>query len=275
MTNREPVATAPIIESSEVTFRVAIAGVISPTETLDSYGQLISYLGKALNQPVEIVQRGTYTEINDLIKSRYVDLAFVCSLAYVKGEEDFGMELLVTPEVNGETVYYSYIIAPASSSIENLEDFKGTRFAFTDPLSNSGRLAPIYMIHQLGESIDNFFEHYIFTYSHDKSIKAVADNIVDGAAVDSLVYHYMINKEPAMAGKLKIVHKSPPYGIPPVVVHPALDQEVKARLRSILLNLHTDEAGRKILNNLMIDRFVLYNDSAYDTIRNMAHELGL
>ncbi len=78
-----------------------------------------------------------------------------------------------------------------------------------------------------------------------------------------------------MAGKLKIVHKSPPYGIPPVVVHPALDQEVKARLRSILLNLHTDEAGRKILNNLMIDRFVLYNDSAYDTIRNMAHELGL
>jgi len=81
MTNREPVATAPIIESSEVTFRVAIAGVVSPTETLDSYGQLISYLGKALHQPVEIVQRGTYAEINDLIKSRYVDLAFVCSLA--------------------------------------------------------------------------------------------------------------------------------------------------------------------------------------------------
>ncbi len=157
MTNREPVATAPIIESSEVTFRVAIAGVISPTETLDSYGQLISYLGKALHQPVEIVQRGTYAEINDLIKSRYVDLAFVCSLAYVKGEEDFGMELLVAPEVNGETVYYSYIIAAASSSIESLEDFKGTHFAFTDPLSNSGRLAPTYMIHQLGESIDNFF----------------------------------------------------------------------------------------------------------------------
>jgi phosphonate transport system substrate-binding protein len=228
-----------------------------------------------LHQPVEIVQRSTYAEINDLIKSRYVDLAFVCSLAYVKGEEDFGMELLVAPEVHGEIVYYSYIIAPASSSIESLEDFKGTHFAFTDPLSNTGRLAPTYMIHQLGESIDNFFEHYIFTYSHDKSIKAVADNIVDGAAVDSLVYHYIISKEPAMANKLKIVHKSPPYGIPPVVVHPALDQEVKARLRSIFINLHTDEVGGEILNNLLIDRFVLYDDSAYDTIRNMAHKLGL
>ncbi len=60
----EPVKTAPL-KSSEVVLRVAFAGVISPTETIKSYSQLVSYLGQALHRPVEMVQRRTNAEIND------------------------------------------------------------------------------------------------------------------------------------------------------------------------------------------------------------------
>jgi phosphonate transport system substrate-binding protein len=192
----------------------------------------------------------------------------------VLGNEEFGMELLVVPEVNGETVYYSYIIVPAESSIGSLEDLKGKTFAFSDPLSNSGRLAPTYTLHQMGETPDSFFEKYIFTYSHDKSIRAVAEKIVHGAAVDSLVYNYIMVNEPPIGAKTKIIRQSSPFGIPPVVVHPMLDQEIKARLRGLFLNMEQDEAGREILNGIMIDRFVLGSDFSYETIRSRARELG-
>lgn len=274
LTNREAEAPAPMPGPPAATLRVAIAGVISPIETLKTYERLVSYIGQELHQSVEIVQRRTYAEINDLVKSRYVDFAFVCSLAYVVGHEEFGMELLVVPQVDGETVYHSYIIVPADSNAGSLLDLRGKNFAFTDPLSNSGRLSPTYQLYQNGETPDGFFGKYIFTDSHDNSIRAVAEGLVDGAAVDSLVYDYIINREPAIKAKTKIIEISEPFGIPPVVVNPQLNQEIKMRIRGLFLNIHREEIGNEILDDLMIGRFVVGNDSAYDSIREMVNTVG-
>ena len=271
--NVEPTEALPS-KPPAVTLRVAIAGVVSPVETLKTYEELVSYFGQVLNQPVEIVQRGTYAEINDLVRSRYVDFAFVCSLAYVIGHDEFGMELLVVPEVDGESVYYSYLVVPADSEAKSLMDLRGKSFAFTDPLSNSGRLAPTYRLYQMEETPDSFFGKYIFTYSHDNSVRAVADNLVDGAAVDSLVYDYLISHEPDIKTKPRIITRSGPFGIPPVVVNPALNQEIKARLRGLFLDMRQDKKGREILDDLPIDRFVIGNDNAYDIIREMVSQVG-
>jgi len=273
LSNLEPVETGPL-ESAEVVFRVAFAGVVSPTETLNIYNQFVAYLGQVLHRPVEIVQRSTYAEINDLIKSGRVDLAFVCSLAYVVGNQDFGMELLVVPQVGGDKVYYSFTIVPANSQAKSLADLKGKTFAFTDPLSNSGRLAPTYQLYQMGTTPDSFFGKYVYTYSHDNSIRAVAEGLFDGAAVDSLVYNHIVDQEPRIGTQTRIIKKSTPFGIPPVVVHPGLDPEVKARLRSLFLNMDQDEAGRAVLDSLHIDRFIIGDDTSYDSIRNMIRELG-
>ena len=273
-TETELVASADTEEEFEAILRVAFAGVISPTETLKTYEALLAYIGRQFHRPIEIVQRETYAEINDLVESLDVDLAFVCSLAYVVGDDDFGMELLAVPEVNGETTYHSYIIVPAASDVRSLEGLRGKTFAFTDPLSNSGRLAPTYRLHQIGETPEAFFERTLFTYSHDRSIRAVADGLVDGAAVDSLVYDFIVAGEPGIAARTRIIEISEPFGIPPVIVHPDLDPEIKSRLRMLFLELDEDAEGRQILQDLMIDRFVVGVDAAYDSIRNRVRELG-
>ncbi len=263
------------LRPGKTALRVAIAGVISPKETLRTYNQMLDYLGKKLDRPVQLVQRSTYAEINELLRSGNADLAFVCSEAYVQGNRDFGMEMLVAPEVRGEALYYSYIIVPRDSSVRQVQDLKGKTFAFTDPLSNSGRLAPTYLLFQMGETPDSFFSKYVFTYSHDNSIKAVAEKLVDAAAVDSLVYDYTIAKSPEYSGKTRIVWKSPPYGSPPVVVHPAINADFKQELRDILLRMNEDDAGKAILHDLMIDRFVIPDDRAYDPIRQMDAKVRL
>ena len=101
--------------TGKLPLRVAIASVISPKETIRIYRELLEYLGQELGRPVEILQRSTYAEVNDLIRAANVDLAFVCSQAYVQGNDEFGMELLVVPEVRSEVTYYSYIIVPRDS----------------------------------------------------------------------------------------------------------------------------------------------------------------
>jgi phosphonate transport system substrate-binding protein len=249
------------------TLRIAIAAVISPEETFFLYKDLLNYISKKIGKKVDLIQRQTYEEVNNLVRDNELDLAFVCSGAYVDGHDQFSMELLVAPVVHGETVYYSYIIAPKESGARGLEDLRGKRFAFTDPLSNSGKLAPTYMLAQMNETAENFFSEYIFTYSHDKSIEMVAHALIDGAAVDSLIWEHMNRLTPEITSETKIIKKSDPYGIPPVVVPASIDTNLKKKLRNLFLNIHKDDEGKKIIDKLFIDKFVIMEDGKYDSIR--------
>ena len=252
--------------------RIAISGVLSPSKTLEYYQELLTYIGDRIGREVIIILRPTYAEINDLVKSQSVDLAFVCTLAYVEGKEEFGMELLAAPQMHGETVYYSYLIVPDESDATSLSDLRGAYFAFTDPLSNTGHLAPTYNLSLLGETPSSFFGSYIYTYSHDNSVVAVADGLVEGAAIDSLIYDQLINANPDFADNTKIIERWGPYGIPPVVINPALDSNLRQELQDLFLNLHNFDEGMAILANLEIDKFVVVPDDIYDSIRDMKRQ---
>ncbi len=257
------------VNSDTAGLRIGVSAIISPEETLAYYQDMFDYISAKVGVPVTFVQRKTYQEMNDLVRKNSVDAAFVCSLAYVEGHDQFGMELLVIPVVKGEPYYYSYIIVPKGSNINSLEELKGKTFAFSDPLSNSGKLSPDYMIAKSGENPETFFRLTFFTYSHDKSIQAVAEKLVDGAAVDSLVWDYENATDPKFTSRTRIISKSSPFGIPPVVVSKDLDPALKDKLRNTLLHMHEDEKGREILNSIMVDRFTEANDSLYDSIREM------
>jgi phosphonate transport system substrate-binding protein len=264
----------PVAQPHRVSpLRVAIASILSPAKNLESYHHLLAYVEKEMGRPVQLVQRMTYAEVNDLMRAGQVDMAFVCTLAYVEGNREFGMELLVAPQIRGETVYHSYLIVPKNSPVKSFTDLKGKAFAFSDPLSNTGRLVPTYHLSLMGTTSDAFFSRYVFTYSHDNSIVAVADRLVDGAAVDSLVYEFLAITDPDLIAKTKIVARWGPYGIPPVVVHPDLDPGVKERLRRLFLAMHRKLGGRSIIKDLFIDRFIPIQDEAYDSVRQVAAQV--
>jgi phosphate/phosphite/phosphonate ABC transporter binding protein len=253
----------------EKPLRIAVGGMITPREGFVYYKEFLDYLGGKMGRPVQFVNREKYDEINMMVRDEQIDAAFVCGGPYVDGHEEFGMELLVAPQAYGKTVYYSYIIVAKDSPIRSFAELRGKSFAFVDPLSNSGKIAPEYMLATMHETPDTFFKKYIYTYAHDKSIKAVAQGVVDGAAVDSLIWEYADRMNPEFTRKTKIIKRSPPYGIPPVVVRKGLSLPLKKELRSLFLNAHHDKEGRELLSKMMIDKFVTIDDSAYDTIREM------
>lgn len=255
--------------------RMAVAAVLSPEGNIDNYAGLARYLSDYLGRPVELVQRRTYAEINDLVAVGSVDMAFVCTSAYVAGSERSEMDLLVVPEVGGELVYYSSVIVSADSTVAAVADLKGKVFAFTDPMSHTGRVYPTYMVQQLGEDPDAFFSSSFFTYSHDKAIEAVADGVAEGAAVDSLVLDHALIRDPELRDRVKVIHRSPPFGIPPVVVPAGLAPELRHQLEQALLELQESSAGQAILIEIGVDRFVTGDDAAYDGARALVDAAGI
>jgi len=262
----------PLAEPEATTvkpLRVAVAAIISPRGTVDSYTPLLNYLQEELDRPVELVQRRTYGEVNDLIEAGEIDLAFVCTSAYVVGKREFDMQLLLAPQVQGDTVYYSLLIVPIDSPVQSMDDLRGAVFAFTDPISTSGRNYPISLVQQMGETPETFFSRTFYTYSHDDAIRAVANRVADGAAVDSLVYAFAIEREPELAVQTRVIHQSPPFGIPPVVVSPDVRPQLAAELKAVLLSMYNSPAGRAALQAAGIDLFVTIEDGAYESVREL------
>ncbi len=254
--------------------RIAVAAMISPKPTRRLYNNILTMIGDKLGRRSVFLQRQTYAEVNLLLEAKEVDVAFVCSCPYVIGHTEFGMELLVVPVVHGKKVYYSYIIVSKNSPIKTFEDLRGKKFVFTDPHSNTGKLVPTYMLAMRGETPKSFFGETFYSRSHDNSIQAVAEGLSDGAAVDSLIWEFMNATDSTHTTHTRIIEKSVPYGIPPVVVHPDLNPEMKEKLKDVFLHLHEDEDGARLLRFLQIDRFEEGEDAIYNSVRRMQEWLS-
>lgn len=243
--------------------------MITPVSAVKYYQRVVEYLGNKLGLPAEMVHRTTYDEIDVMLENQEVDVAFICSSPYVLDREKFGVELLVAPQVKNNVYYHSNIIVHKDSLIDSLDQLRGKTFAFVDPKSNSGRLYPTYVLAKRDETPESFFSSYLYSYSHNKSVEIVAKNRADGAAVDSIVYDFMVSSNSPYAKQTKVIHRSPQFGIPPVVVHPDISPYLKKSLRSIFLEMHNDPEGKQILEGMKIERFVEVPDSNYDAIRAM------
>ena len=274
-TKTRPVARAGEQLEIEHSLRVAVGAMISPKETFDYYRQILDYIGAHLGKDVQLIQRKTYGEINELFGKGEIDLGFVCSGPYATGREKYGFELLAIPQVQGSKFYHSYLIVNRDSPFKRLEDLRGRVFAFTDPESNTGKLVPTYWLSEMGERPETFFDRTIYTYSHDNSILAVARGLVDGATIDGLIWEYYNKKDPTFTSKTRIIKKSEPYGIPPLVVSRDSPEKLKEQIRHLLYSMHRDPEGREVLDELMIDRFVAPKEELYDTIRQMEERLVL
>jgi phosphonate transport system substrate-binding protein len=257
------------------TFTVAVAAMISPKETFGYYRQMLDYIGEGLGREVQFIQRKTYSEINELIGIGQIDLAFICSGPYAAGKEIYDFELIATPQVQKSHFYQSYLIVNKASQFNRIEDLKGRVFAFTDPDSNTGKLVPTYWLLEMEEQPETYFSKTIYTYSHDNSILAVAKGLVDGAAIDGLIWEYYHQKDPAFTSRTRIIRKSEPYGIPPIVASKHLSSELKDRIRQLFFSMHNDPKGQKILAELMIDKFIAPKDEWYDSIRQMDLKIAL
>jgi phosphonate transport system substrate-binding protein len=249
--------------------RIGVVSMITPVDTVRYYQEIIDYISDKIGMSVELVYRKTYDEMDRLLEKGSVDAAFICSLPYVEDRRKFGLELLVAPQVKGRAFYKSYIVVHKDSDIRNFDELRNRTFAFTDPKSNSGKLYPVYRLAKSGNIPEDFFKKYIYSYSHNKSVELVAKKVVDAAAVESLIYNYMQQKGSPYVQQTRIIEKSPDFGIPPLVTSWRGPTFLKEKIVEILVTMHGDRKGRKILSEMLIDKFVEVPDSNYDSIREM------
>jgi len=227
------------------------------------------YLESKNNFEVQIQFSKTYAEMDTLIREKKVDIAYVCNSSFIKLSKDKTGKLLAIPIVDGSDQYYSYIIAKKDTKFESLFDFHNSIFAFTDPESNSGAIAPSYYMLSHNINPKTFFKSYIYTYEHGESIKAVLDGFVDGASVDSIVYTRFEQKHPEQIKKLKIIQILGPYTNSPIIARSSLPEKDFIALQKSFTTMHLDTYGKSILEKLSLDRFDIPTHQDFSNVAKM------
>lgn len=248
--------TAPVEDAAEKPLRIAFASVISPKETRQAYQVLVNYISQEQQRPAILLQRRTYAELNKLMADGDADIAFFSTGAYAAYCGQTPIELLAMVQTNGSVFYQTYLITAADSDITDFSQLQGRVFAFTDPLSYSGRQAVDFLLLDQGLTAETYFKRSFYTYNHDKSIWAVANHLADGASIDSQIYDFVMQTNPQLCQKTRIFAVLPQAPTGPVVMRSDLPETEKAQLRHIFYTMDQHPSLHEALDKALINKFV-------------------
>lgn len=268
-----PGGGAASADSSDV--RIVMSAAFVSESGVGVYEKIAEYLTRTTGVKAEFVSGLAYGTINSMIETGKVECGFICGYPYVllRDRDQPAAELLVAPVMKaprygGKPKYFSDLIVKKDSPFQSLQDLKGRTYVYNDELSNSGYNMPRFRMLQLGLT-DGFFGKVLRSGSHEESIRMVATGEADASYVDSLVIDYDREKHLGHADQVRVVESIGPAGVCPMVASSAMPAALRQKFQEQLARMHEDPEGRKILDEALIDRFVVVDDTNYDDIRSM------
>ena len=202
-------------------------------------------MAKNNRQMISMLRRG---EVDWVSETAYSALQF---------RRDAGAELLLRRWKKGVESYHSVIFVRDDSDIESIEDLVGKRIAFEDPGSTTGFFLPATSIAESGITLEELYSPraepyidtlgYAFSNAEINSAAWVHKGIVSAAAFSNLDWGRESSAPPAIRARLKVIHETKPVPRALEVVRGDLDPAVSDRLRSILVNMASDQIGKQTL----------------------------
>lgn len=166
--------------------------------------------------------------------------------------------------------YSSMIVARSTEPAEELRLFAERRFAYNAADSLSGYFALRLAMKEAG--IDAANVKWIETGSHRASIRAVATEDADVAAVDAVCWALAFSHEPESTSVLKVIAVTPLRpGLPLVTAVERSDDEV-ATMRAVLKDTFADPATKRARSALRIVGVGTSNEWDYIPIAALARK---
>ncbi|WP_135364847.1 phosphate/phosphite/phosphonate ABC transporter substrate-binding protein [Halosimplex halophilum] len=218
------------------------------------YGPIRDYLETHLDEEYDVPQGlsvdmniGTnYSTVIQALGEGTADIAETGPFAAALGVNTDNAEVILQRKGYGSWTYKSIIAVPNDSDIESLSDLSGKTVAFSDQLSTSGCLYPLYSISSEGDldvgelpegnGSQAEFEAR-FAGGHVQSYTLLNEGRADAAAMGAFVRDTKTGPTPdEFENTARTLHEDSGLPRAPIVVSPELSDDAKEALRQSFLN---------------------------------------
>jgi phosphonate transport system substrate-binding protein len=242
------------------------------------YESLAGYVSRRAGVTIELKILSRYGNIIDNFVSEKLDGAFFGSFTGALAIKKLGITPVARPEwQDGTSTYYGMIFVRKDSSIKNVQDMRGKRFAMVDKATTAGWLLPLHYLEEnnVKNPMDSFLRECYFTGTHEDAIRDVLDGRADIGAAKNTVYYRLAEQDRRILDELQILAESPRVPANSLGVGKNISESLRLRLKKILLEMSDDTEGRTILENFGARRFVETTRSDYDPVFQYAEHVGI
>lgn len=234
------------------------------------YQAVAEYLSRRGKLSLDAETSAPWQERERMLDTGEAQVGAICGLGYVRRQ---GFELLAAPVMRearygGAPVYFSELLVARESAFERFEDLEGARWAYNEKGSHSGYNIVRYHLATAGRGLC-WFGEAIEAGTHQAAMACLDAGTADCAAIDSTVLEQELRDRPALAGRFRSVATLGPSPIPPVIAKTSLTARVRETLRRLLVGMHEEREGARILAEAGVARFAAVTDAHYEPIREM------
>lgn len=199
---------------------------------------------------------------------------FMCGLPFSRARPQPRLVAAPVPApaaYGGQPRYWSEFVVRSDSAFGSVADTFGRRIAFTVPDSQSGCIAALSHLQAIdahrGSRAALFAELVAPTITPLAALDAVIRGVADIAPIDSYAFNLLGLHRPELIARVRVVGRTTPTPIPPLVASQSTDEGVIAALSSALAAAHTDSTLRPLMDGLLLQRFATPDPQAYAILR--------
>ena len=244
-------------------------------DQMKRYRSLAKHLSDQLGVEVKLTIMSRYGEVIKRFKTLKLDGAFLTSYTAALGIYELNLEPVVNPvHLSGVSTSQGYIFVRKDSTIHNVLDLEGSNIAFVDPASMEGYLFPLLFFKKHGvNNINKFFQRHYFTGSHESTIFAVLDGRADIGAAKDTAFKRLVSDDLSIKQDLEIIARSPKVPEITLCIKREIDQNLKNKLRDVLLQMDRTDDGMKTLQQFKASRFIKSKKEDFIIIDKMAQRV--
>lgn len=261
-------ATGPA--AAQERLRLLLPPLSSAEQVYARFQPLAGHLEETLGIRLQVRVADDLESLLRLARQNRPQVAYLCPLIYTRLADEGRLVPLARLRRNGKSTFRSAVVVRRNSPYEHLDELKGARFAFGNPVCAASRLVPEAMFAQAGiHPRQDFFEERTLG-SNENALYTVAADLFDATAVDEASARPFVEE-----GLLRVLRYSRPIPQYVLAASPATPKPVRRRLARALAGLNRTEHGA-VLDAIGpgVDGFVPTDDADYDVIRRMQREYG-
>jgi ABC-type phosphate/phosphonate transport system substrate-binding protein len=215
---------------------------------------------------ITLVEHTEPAPINELWQRSDKAAVFMCGLPFSRS--DPRPELIAAPVPSPAAFrsmpeYWSEMVVRRDSDFHTIEDTFGGRIALTVPDSQSGCLAALYYLMTAANRFPPYGEVITPKVTPLGAMSAVIDGAADVAPIDSYAFCLLQKYRSDLTSELRTIGRTARTPIPPLVASVAGLQTLQAAF----LEAHRIAAIVPLMADLLLERFVRPDPSAYDALR--------